>query len=281
MNRISIGRLAALVLSATISLTGITMAKPHHATPKKSPKLRVLCWSEQTEPRNIYPTGISGALAEMLNKQPEFAAKTAQLSDPDSGLSEETLKRTDVLIWFGHKKHNDVPDEIVNRVVRHIRENGMGFIALHSSHFSKPLKAALNATGSWSSYVNFGQPEQLWVVSPNHPMAKGLKDFTIPKTEIYTEPFDVPTPEAVILEGTWETGHRNREVMVWSLDKGRFVYIRPGHEEYPIFFQPEMELLVRNSVLWAGQRTTASANLPKREAGPKATASGPYKPAKK
>ena len=39
------------------------------ALAQKSNKLRVLCWSEQTEPREIYPTGISGALADHLNKQ--------------------------------------------------------------------------------------------------------------------------------------------------------------------------------------------------------------------
>lgn len=248
---------------------------------QKSKQVRVLCWSEQTEPREIYPTGISGALADHLNKQKGIAAKTSQLADPDSGLSDDLLTNTDVLIWFGHKKHNDVPDEVVNRVVKHIRERGMGFIALHSAHFSKPLKVALQDVGSWSSYVNFGKPEQMWIVSPKHPIAKGIKDFTIPKTEIYTEPFAVPTPEAVIFEGTWETGHRNREVMVWTLDKGRFVYIRPGHEEYPIFFMPQMQRLIVNSVLWAGQKTNAAANLPKREAGPKATATGPYKPTKK
>ena len=247
----------------------------------KSKKLRVLCWSEQTEPRNIYPNGISGALADYLNKQKGIEAKTAQISDPEFGLSEAALNNADVVIWFGHKKHADVPDEIVNRVVKHIRANGLGFIALHSSHYSKVLKAALQATGSWSSYVNFGKPESMWVVSPKHPIAKGIKDFTIPKTEIYTEPFEVPTPEAVIFEGTWEPGHRNREVMVWTLDKGRFVYIRPGHEEYPIFFMPEMQKLVENSVLWAGKKTNAPANLPKRDAGPKATATGAYKPAKK
>ncbi len=263
------------VIAALLLFTATT------ALAQKSNKLRVLCWSEQTEPREIYPTGISGALANHLNKQKNIEAKLAQISDPGLGLTEEALNNTDVLIWFGHKRHNDVPDEVVNRVVKHIRERGMGFIALHSAHFSKPLKAALQATGSWSSYVNFAKPEQVWVVLPKHPIAKGIQDFTVPKTEIYTEPFDVPTPEAVIMEGTWETGHRNREVMVWTLDKGRFVYIRPGHEEFPIFFMPEMQKLVHNSVLWAGKKTHASTNLPKREAGPKATATGPYRPVRK
>jgi trehalose utilization protein len=267
------------ILTAAFALFLLTAASSVLA--QKANKLRVLCWSEQTEPREIYPTGISGALADHLNKQKGITAKTSQLADDEFGLSEATLNNTDVLIWFGHRKHRDVPDEIVNRVVKQIRERGMGFIALHSAHFSKPLKVALQATGSWSSYVNFGQPEQMWVVSPKHPIAKGIKDFTIPKTEIYTEPFDVPPPEAVIFEGTWETGHRNREVMVWTLDKGRFVYIRPGHVEYPFFFMPEMQRLIVNSVLWAGKKTKAAAHLPPREAGPKATATGPYRPPKK
>lgn len=266
MNRISI-----LLLAAALMLIASSLAEAK----KKAPKLRVLLWSEQTEPRDIYPRGISGALAEHLNKQAEFEAKTAQLSDPEAGLSEAALASTDVLIWFGHRKHNDVPDEAVQRVVRHIRERGMGFIALHSAHFSKPLKAALQATGAWSSYRNWGQAERVWVVSPDHPIAKGLKDFTIPKEEIYTEPFEVPTPEAVILEATWPSGHRTRECLAWTLDKGRFVYIRPGHEEYPTYFIPEMQRLVVNAALWAGKRTHAPAKLTKREAGPAATATGP------
>jgi trehalose utilization protein len=264
------------MLLSLLAAAGLLAVNAADAAPKKqSSRLRVLCWSEQTEPREIYPAGISGALADHLNKQKEFEATTAQLSDPEAGLSEETLMKTDVLIWFGHRKHNEVPDEIVQRVVRHIRERGLGFIALHSAHFSKPLKAALQATGAWSSYRNWGQSEQVWVVAPDHPIAKGIKDFTLPKTEIYTEPFEVPAPEAVILEGTWPTGHRSRECLVWTLGKGRFVYIRPGHEEYPIFFMPEMQRLVANAVSWAGKRTHALAKLTRREAGPKATATGP------
>jgi len=65
--------------------------------------------------------------------------------------------------------------------------------------------------------------------------------------------------------------------MVWSLGKGRLVYIRAGHEEYPIFFMPEMRQLVNNSTLWAAGRTKAPNNLEKRNAGPAATATGPYK----
>jgi len=261
----------------TILIAATVLALPLGVVSSRIARTRVLFWSEQTEPREIYPNGISGELASDLGRMPEFETSTAQISDPDTGLSEATLSKTDVVVWFGHKKHNDVPDEVVQRVVKHIRDQGMGFVALHSSHFSKVLKTALNATGAWSSYRNTGDPEQLWVVAPDHPIAKGLKDFTIPHTEIYTEPFEVPPPEAVIFEGTWPTGHRNREVLVWTVGKGRFVYIRPGHEEYPIFKMPEMQRLVANSVLWAAKKTSAPSSLARRDAGPAATKSGPLK----
>ena len=243
-----------------------------------SKKIRVLLWSEQTEPRSIYPNGISGALGDFLNKQSGFEAKTATLDDPDAGVSDAALAQTDVLIWFGHRKHAMVPDAAVDRIQKHVNERGMGFIALHSSHYSKALKKLLNATGSWSSYVNHGKPEQMWIVLPGHPIAEGVSDFTIPQTEIYTEPFEVPEPESVVVEGTWESGHRGREVMTWTVGKGRMVYIRAGHEEYPIYFMPQMQRLVANSVKWAAGRTNAAGNLKRRDAGPKATAQGPYKP---
>ena len=241
----------------------------------ESPKLRVLLWSELTEPRDVYPIGINGALAEHLNPQPEFEAMTAQISEPEAGLSEAALARADVLIWFGHKKHADVPDDIVQRVVRYIRERGLGFIGLHSAHYSKPFQAALQATGSWSSYQNRGWEEKVWVVAPQHPIAEGMSDFTIPQEEIYTEPFEVPAPEAVILEATWPSGHRTRECLAWTIGQGRLVYIRPGHETYPVYFMPPMQRLIENAARWVGHRTHAPANLLRREVGPPATAQGP------
>src|SRR5437867_6642515 len=135
---------------------------------KNDKTMRVLLWSEQTEPREIYPQGISGALFDHFKTIKGFESKMATITDPDTGVSDAALDQTDVVIWFGHRKHNQVPDDAVERIVRHVREKGMGFIALHSSHFSKPLKALLNASGAWSSYVNFGQPEKVWVVLPQH-----------------------------------------------------------------------------------------------------------------
>ncbi|HEY9233218.1 MAG TPA: ThuA domain-containing protein, partial [Blastocatellia bacterium] len=163
-----------------------------------------------------------------------------------------------------------------DRIIRHVRERGMGFLGLHSAHHSKVIKRLLDATGSWSSYVNHGKPERMWVVLPDHPIAEGISDFTIPQTEIYTEPFEVPQPQAVIVEGTWESGHRSRDVMTWTVGKGRVVYIRAGHETYPIYLMPQMQRLVSNAVRYAARRTDAPKNLKRREAGPPETARGAY-----
>jgi YVTN family beta-propeller protein len=246
---------------------------PCSANPKA---VRVLLWSEGTEPLDVYPHGINGTLANALGKSKEFRAKVATLSDPEWGLSESDLADTDVIIWFGHRRHKEVPDHIVDRVVRHVKERGVGFIALHSAHFAKPLQKLLNDTGSWTSYVNQGKRERMWIVLPDHPIAQGIKDFEIPQDEIYTEPFKVPEPSAVIIEGTWDSGHRNREVMTWDVGKGRVVYIRAGHETYPIYHMPVMQRLIGNAVKWTAGVVEAPANLVKREAGPAATVTGPH-----
>jgi trehalose utilization protein len=239
--------------------------------------VRVLIWDEQTQPRAVYPNGISGALAEGFKKHPEFTVGTATLTDDGAGVPDDALDRTDVLIWFGHLKHKDVPDDAVDRIEAHVKSRGMGFIGLHSTHVSKPFKRLLNATGTWTSYVDEGKPEHLWIVLPDHPIAKGLKDFTVPHEEIYTEPFSVPEPESVVVEGTWDSGHRNRAVMTWTVGKGRVVYIRSGHEDYPTFFMPQMQTLVANAVSWASGRAKTPQNLKRQDAGPKATATGAYK----
>src|SRR5439155_9740774 len=79
------------------------------------PAIRVLVWSEGTEPASVYPDGIRGAIASIFKDHKDVVAKTATLTDPEQGLSEAALKNTDVVIWWGHQKHGDVKDEHVNR----------------------------------------------------------------------------------------------------------------------------------------------------------------------
>ena len=103
---------------------------------------------------------------------------------------------------------------------------------------------------AWKSH---GQPSQLKTLLPNHPIAKGIpKDFTIPETEMYDEPFHVPTPDAVIFEERWKDGQHFRSGSAWKLGKGKVFYFRPGHETFQVYFQPTALKIIENTVRWMG-----------------------------
>src|SRR4051794_20537047 len=76
-------------------------------TARRKP-LRVRVWCEAAAPRTIYPDDIDGALADQLGRLPDLAVTRGRLSDPQAGLSDEALDATDVLIWWGHLRHDDV-----------------------------------------------------------------------------------------------------------------------------------------------------------------------------
>ena len=161
----------------------------------------MVVWSEGTAPKNVYPDDINTAIAEGLKPMKGWDVVTANLKDPDQGLPDAMLNSANVLIWWGHQKHGDVKDELVQKIVKRVNEDGMGFIATHSAHYSKPLKALLGTNCGWKYYIDDGTPVELIVKAPKHPIAKGIKNFTIPKTERYGDPFEVPTPETLIFDG--------------------------------------------------------------------------------
>ena len=224
-------------------------------------KKTVVVWSEGTAPKNVYTNDINGAIAEGLKASDlmkEWDVVVANLSDPEQGLPDARLAKADVLVWWGHKKHGEVSDELVAKIVKRVKEDGMGFIALHSSHFSKPLKKILGTPCSWGEYKADGTSVKITVKEPSHPIVKGVKDFDLPLIECYGEPFAVPTPEAVPLDGMYTrpngTKAPARMGLCWIIGKGRVFYFTPGHETYDDFFRPEVRLIMANAVTWAAQK---------------------------
>lgn len=243
------------VLLGSIIIGGLFQA----GVAKEKTGLRVLVWSEGSAPKDVYPNDINTAIAEHLGKVKGLAVKTANLSDPEQGLSQAALDNTDVLFWWGHKYHGQISQEAVDRIVKRVKEGGMGFVAIHSAHHSKPFKTLLNASGDLKAR-NDGSPEHIHVVTSNHPIAKGIKDFTIPKTEMYIEPFKVPDPEAVVFHSKWDTGEEFRSGCVWTVGKGKVFYFRPGHETYPIMHNPTVVKILTNAAFWAGSKNGKAAH---------------------
>jgi trehalose utilization protein len=234
-------------------------------------KIRVLAWSERSEPTDVYPNGINGQFAEFLKPEKGIAVKTANITDPEQGLSEAALADTDVVIWFGHKMHARVTDENVDRVLRNIRTRGMGFLPIHSAHYSKPFQKLMvriaeeknihltDTPGKWAKVRNAGDAEVIQVIAPDHPIGRGVKEFTIPKTETYWNPFIVPPPDIKILAGKSDNGMVDgSDGLLWRYGKGYVFYFRPGHETYPIYFQPEVQKVLKNAIRFLGRSEIAN-----------------------
>lgn len=216
---------------------------------------QVTVWNEyRTERRveeaeEIYPHGIHEVIAEFLEER-GHSVQTATLDEPEHGLTEEVLDETDVLTWWGHEAHDEVEDEIVERVKEYVRD-GMGLIVMHSAHMSKIFTELLGTTGSLK-WRQADETERLWAIEPSHPITEGIDEYIeLPRTEMYGERFDIPEPDKLVFLSWFEGGNVFRSGCCYSRGKGNIFYFRPGHETEPIYRNPEIQQVIDNAVEWA------------------------------
>jgi len=231
-------------------------------------KINVTVWNEFRKERNdpkvakIYPEGIHKVIANFLGTNDSLSIKTAVLDDPEHGLSEEILDQTHVLIWWAHQVHNEVDDEIVERVKKRVLE-GMGLIALHSAHYSKIFKSLMGTTCSLK-WRNANDKERVWNLMPSHPIAAGIDDyFEIPQEEMYGEPFGIPNPDELIFVSWFTGGEVFRSGATWHRGHGRVFYFRPGDEVYPTYYDKNVQRVICNAVEWAKQTVNIPDSAPK------------------
>jgi trehalose utilization protein len=246
--------------------------------------VRITIWNENVHEQknlvvaNIYPSGIHGCIADALKIDDQVAVHTANLDEREHGLTSAVLDQTDVLLWWGHAAHGKVQDEIVDRVLKRIWE-GMGFIALHSSHYSKIFKRLMGTSCSLT-WREAGERERVWVCNPAHPIALGInRYFEIENSEMYGEPFAIPAPEEIVFISWFEGGDVFRSGCTWKRGNGRVFYFAPGHEMYPIYFNPNVQLVLRNAVRWAapdaGRWIDSCPQIPASQAAEKIVLKGP------
>lgn len=219
-------------------------------------KINVTVWNEfrhdktNHDVQKLYPNGIHMTIKELLEEDTQIEVITATLDEPECGLTDEVLENTDVLIWWGHIHHNAVPDELVNKIRTRVYRNGMGFIALHSAHHSKPFKTIIGATGNLS--YGIPQREVVWNIMPAHPIAKDLPTyFTLESEELYSEPFYIPQPDELIFNSWFEKGYVFRSGACWYRGVGKVFYFQPGHETCCSFYNPYVRQIITNAVHWA------------------------------
>ena len=216
--------------------------------------MKVTVWNEnrheKVNPKVLenYPGGIHGYLANMLACD-DIEVRTATLDQEECGLTKEIVEDTDVMLWWGHGAHEQVPDEIADRVYEAVMR-GMGLIVLHSAHHSKIFKKLCGTTCNlkWRD----GARERIWTVKPNHPIAAGVDEtFTLDPEEMYGEPFDIPNPDELIFMGWFNGGEVFRSGCTFTRGNGKIFYFQPGHETNSSFHNENVRKIIRNAVRWA------------------------------
>ncbi len=218
--------------------------------------IKLTIWNEYRHEKEnplvsaIYPDGIHAALARGIAPLIDVSITTATLDTPDHGLTETVLGNTDVLIWWGHKAHAEVSDEIVERVHRYVL-GGMGLVVLHSGHHSKLFRKLMGTTANLK-WREANDKERLWVVAPGHPIVDGIGQYIeLEAEEMYGEHFDIPEPETLVFVSWFTGGEVFRSGCCYRRGKGKIFYFRPGHETYPTYKHPDVLRVIANAVGWA------------------------------
>jgi trehalose utilization protein len=228
--------------------------------------IRVTVWGENFHETNErdrdemaerYPDGMHGAVAggltELLGDRVQV--RTATQDQPEHGLSADVLDNTDVLTWWGHLKHRDVDDAVVERVYQRVM-GGMGLLALHSAHYAK-IFIRLMGTSCSLAWRDAGDTELVWTVAPGHPIAEGVPHpIVIEEQEMYGEYFDIPQPDEQIFLSTFTGGEVFRSGCTWRRGKGRIFYFSPGDQGYPVYHHPDVKRVLANGVLWAAPQAS-------------------------
>jgi trehalose utilization protein len=246
-------------------------------------KLRVTIWNEFVHERQndevarIYPRGIHQVLADAMGSEEDLKVRTATLDEPEQGLPPAVLDATDVLLWWGHAAHDAVSDELVTRIQQRVLA-GMGLIVLHSGHWSKVFKR-LMGTSCGLCWREAGERERVWVVNPGHPIAAGVGEcIELEHSEMYGEPFGIPTPDELIFVSWFAGGEVFRGGCTWKRGSGRIFYFSPGHEAYPIYHHPDIQRVILNGVRWArpqGRAADVPRHVPVEQARETITPHGP------
>jgi trehalose utilization protein len=243
--------------------------------------LRVVIWDENGShiPKELYPEGLRGAIAEGLRElagEGELEVRVAHLDEENQGVTPELLAETDVLVWWGHARHGEVRDEVADWVKERVHKGGMGFVCLHSGHYSKTFRAVVEDTGDLKGGWRESETdsEVVRVAAPWHPVAEGVEDFTLENEEMYGAPFGVPSPEVLVLQSFFPAGRESFPCgIAWTVGDGidpaftsgggnganrgegvgRVFYFRPGHESFRTYYDANVRKVVYNAVKWTGK----------------------------
>jgi trehalose utilization protein len=148
--------------------------------------IRVLVWDEQQPAqKQAYENYLGNTIAEYLSKQPGLRVISANINEPEKGLPTTLLDTTDVLIWWGHVRQDEISAELSRDIVARIKAGRLALIALHSAHWANPFMEAMNERTREDARRRYPDP-------PNGPPVKF--DFVSPGGRFVPTADSIRTP---------------------------------------------------------------------------------------
>ena len=213
--------------------------------------------------RAMHPKGLHETLKEIFSSVGHVTTVYQDDGDHCARFTEEILNNTDVLVWWGHSMHEDVPDSLAEKIAARV-QCGMGVIFLHSAHMSKPFRR-LMGTSCTLKWREVNERERLWVIDPVHPIARGVGEYVeIAHEEMYGESFDIPAPDETVFIGWYQGGEVFRSGVTYRRGRGKVFYFQPGHETNESYYNEKVRLILQNAAKWAAPPRRLPKNRPAR-----------------
>ncbi|NOY79874.1 MAG: hypothetical protein GXP31_02595 [Kiritimatiellaeota bacterium] len=245
-----------------------------------TPKIRVLVWTDAAglctpEHPIVYGEGIHVAVAQFLNETGEFEAVPAAVDE--EYLLPSALDSFAAVVMWGHGR--PISMDVQKAVVRQVESGTLGIVGLHSIlvHAANPVLVS-RLFGQTERYGwEDGVPLRYSPVGIDHSVIGVVEAFEI-EDEAYYEPFGLVEGADVLLQvevpnggtrrphifnhatGRYElreldvSGRISRAGWSYRVGHGRSVYLQPGHETYPTYYNPAVQRLIVRAVQWAASR---------------------------
>ena len=159
------------------------------------------------------------------------------------GLLRPNADKDSNYIWMTPEQESAVVDFV---------DNGGAFLNLHNSMGLYPKDGAyLDLVGG--HYIGHGPLERfrVEVVDHNHPITKGVKDFSI-ADEQHTPPYDKDKVN-LLLQSRADGVEPAAAGWYYEPGSGRLCHLAPGHTREALF-HPMYQRLLRNAVNWCLRR---------------------------
>ena len=210
-----------------------------------------------------YPDGIHTVVAGAASRHALGDADVRHDRDPagararaDRGAS----RATDVLFWWGHVAHDQVADEVVERVVRTCTPAWASSCCTPATT-RKPFTAADGHDLLAEVAQRRRARARLDDARRSTRSPQGVPHpIVIDRQEMYGEYFDIPRPDEEVFLSTFAGGEVFRSGVAYRRGRGRVFYFSPGDQEYPVYHHPDIQRVLANAAGWAARRSSAAAD---------------------